>query len=228
MTSRLCLPGVVPDRLLDVQATYARQLVQGGARREDALARTQAEISGRLPTLLQVDPRLTVLRRVLDRALTSADSGELDGDEGCTWSCEEALLGPPVGRPHTIWGMMANYPQRRHDAASSVSPAPASPPEGYPRRNAQGCLKAPSSLAGPHDNLIYPNLSRQVDPEMELGVVIRSRARNPGLDSAMKAVAGYVGFCDAGARDVSALDNNRIDRAKGFDTFRGRANRWGG
>jgi 5-oxopent-3-ene-1,2,5-tricarboxylate decarboxylase/2-hydroxyhepta-2,4-diene-1,7-dioate isomerase len=35
----------------------------------------------------------------------------------------------------------------------------------------------------------------------------------------MKAVAGYVGFCDISARDIAALDDRRMDRGKGFDTF---------
>jgi 2-keto-4-pentenoate hydratase/2-oxohepta-3-ene-1,7-dioic acid hydratase in catechol pathway len=35
----------------------------------------------------------------------------------------------------------------------------------------------------------------------------------------MAAVAGYVAFVDVGARDVAELDNGRIDRGKGFDTF---------
>jgi 5-oxopent-3-ene-1,2,5-tricarboxylate decarboxylase/2-hydroxyhepta-2,4-diene-1,7-dioate isomerase len=35
----------------------------------------------------------------------------------------------------------------------------------------------------------------------------------------MDAVAGYVGFCDVGARDVSAVDGHRADRSKGFETF---------
>jgi 5-oxopent-3-ene-1,2,5-tricarboxylate decarboxylase/2-hydroxyhepta-2,4-diene-1,7-dioate isomerase len=62
-------------------------------------------------------------------------------------------------------------------------------------------------------------MSQRVDPEMELGVVIGRRSRQLTAESAMDAVAGYVGFCDIGARDVSELDNHRMDRGKGFDTF---------
>jgi 2-keto-4-pentenoate hydratase/2-oxohepta-3-ene-1,7-dioic acid hydratase in catechol pathway len=38
---RLCFPGVVPHRLVDVQATYARQLEVGGSHRDDAIARSR-------------------------------------------------------------------------------------------------------------------------------------------------------------------------------------------
>lgn len=224
---RLCFPDVIPDRLLDVRAAYARQLVRSGVHREDAVLRSQVEILGDLPALLQADPYLTAVRRVHDWAVAGVESGELGDGEGCTWSYEKEALGPPVGRPHTIWGMMANYPRGpRGDAATAPSapqlspaPQPSPAPQGGTRRNALGCLKAPGSLAGPYDNLHYPDLCQQVDPEMELAVVIgrRSRHLNPG--TAMNAVAGYVGFCDSGSRDVGALDNNRLGRAKGFDTF---------
>jgi hypothetical protein len=40
-----------------------------------------------------------------------------------------------------------------------------------------------------------------------------------GRETAMAAVAGYVAFVDIGARDVAELDNHRMDRGKGFDTF---------
>jgi len=230
---RLCFPDVVPDKLLDVRAAYARQLVQEGAHRDDALLHSQAEIQGDLPSLLQADPHLSVLRRVLDWALTGVASGELEEAEDCTWSYDKGSLGPPIGHPRTIWGMMANYPrQRPGDAASgpasAATPAPAAalasapapgPQGGGARRNALGCLKAAGSLAGPYDDLAFPDLSEQVDPEMELAVVIGRRSRNLNPDTAMNAVAGYVGFCDSGSRDVGALDNNRLGRAKGFDTF---------
>ncbi|MDX6356697.1 MAG: hypothetical protein QOF98_3600 [Streptomyces sp.] len=220
---RLCFPDVIPDKLLDVRAAYARQLVQSGTHRDYALLRSQAEIQGDLPSLLQADPYLSVVRRVLDGVLTGIDSGDLGDGEGCSWSYERELLGPPVGNPRTMWGMMANYPRKRRDTAPPASSAAAASgppkPQGDPRKNALGCLKAPGSLTGPYDELRYPDLCQQVDPEMELAVVIGRRSRHLNPDTAMDAVAGYVGFCDSGSRDVGALDNNRLGRAKGFDTF---------
>jgi 2-keto-4-pentenoate hydratase/2-oxohepta-3-ene-1,7-dioic acid hydratase in catechol pathway len=109
--------------------------------------------------------------------------------------------------------MSSNYPRERASAgAPSSGPADGPPP-------LSGYLKAVGSLAGPYDDLVYPAISERVAPEMELAVVIGRRSRGLDAGTAMDAVAGYVGFCDVGARDVSAADNGRADRSKGFETF---------
>jgi 2-keto-4-pentenoate hydratase/2-oxohepta-3-ene-1,7-dioic acid hydratase in catechol pathway len=203
---RLCFPGLVPDRLVDVQAAYACQLEKSGAHREDAIARSRRAIAPDLPDLLQADPGLTTVRQVFERA--GADGDSLPED--CTWSGDGAVLGPPVGRPATVWGMTGNYPRSRQVT-----------PEGRsePPRNATGFLKASGSLAGAYDDLRYPAISHQVEPELELAVVVGKRSHGLTVENAMDAVAGYVTFCDVSARDINELDNRRLDRGKGFDTF---------
>jgi 2-keto-4-pentenoate hydratase/2-oxohepta-3-ene-1,7-dioic acid hydratase in catechol pathway len=208
---RLCFPEVVPHHLIDIQAAFVRRLETGGVHRDDALARARLAIPGDLPALLQADPELAAVRRVFDWAVAHADTGELHED--CLWSDEPERLGPPIGRPQTIWCMLANYPRERSGAQ------PSGAARDRPKRGLQGCLKATGALAGPHDDLRYPAISEKVDPEMELAVVIGPRSRFLTPDTALQAVAGYVGFCDTGSRDVSELDNNRMDRAKGFDTY---------
>jgi 2-keto-4-pentenoate hydratase/2-oxohepta-3-ene-1,7-dioic acid hydratase in catechol pathway len=203
---RLCFPDISPGRLVDVQASYAWQLERRGAGRDDALERSQREIPSELPALLRADPALAVVRRVRDQV---ADGHGLP--DGCTWPASESLLGPPVGHPATIWDMSSNYPRQRMDAATQDRPEDPPPLSGY--------LKAAGSLAGPYDDLVYPAISDHVAPEMELAVVIGRRSRGLDTGTAMDAVAGYVGFCDVGARDVSAADGRRADRSKGFETF---------
>jgi 2-keto-4-pentenoate hydratase/2-oxohepta-3-ene-1,7-dioic acid hydratase in catechol pathway len=205
---RLCFPEIVQDRLIDVQAVYAHQLTRSGAYREDAIARSQREIASDLPALLQADPDLTLARKAHEHAVAAAELGDLPA--GCTWSAEQTELGPPIGRPRTVWGMSANYPRTR----SGPDPRTA---DGIP--NPAGFLKSVGSLAGPYDDVHYPAASQRVDPELELGVVIGRRARRLTAENAMDAVAGYVAFVDISARDIGEADNRRLDRAKGFDTF---------
>ncbi|MEV7289446.1 fumarylacetoacetate hydrolase family protein [Streptomyces sp. NPDC093252] len=207
---RLCFADVVPHQLIDLQAAFVRRAQSDGVHRDDALVRARLAVPGDLPTLLQADPQLGTVRRLFDWVVGQTGSGVLDAD--CLWSDDPARLGPPIGRPRTIWCMLANYPRRR-PAAAPVTEA------GPPRRGLQGCLKAPGAVAGPHDDLRHPAISEQVDPEMELAVVIGPRSRHLTGGEAMRAVAGYVGLCDTGSRDVSERDNNRMDRAKGFDTY---------
>ncbi|HWG25587.1 fumarylacetoacetate hydrolase family protein [Actinospica sp.] len=212
---RLCFPGAVPDALVDVRGVYARMLMlRDGLERDDAIVRTEHTIAADLPGLLRDDAGLGEVRRVHDWALERAQSGDLH--EGCTWSQAPELLGAPVGRPHTVWGMSGNYPREAADpaAAGSAQPErPAAPP------NQRGFLKAAGALAGPYDNIRYPSISHHVVPEIELAAVIGRRCHRLRREEAMSAVAGYVVLCDIGARDIGAMDNRALDRAKGFDTF---------
>ncbi|MCI3238918.1 fumarylacetoacetate hydrolase family protein [Streptomyces spinosisporus] len=204
---RLCFADVIPHQLIDLQAAYVRRLESKGVHRDDALARSARALSGDLRTLLRAEPTLDTARRLHDWAVAHSDTGVLD--EECLWDDRPRLLGSPVGTPTTVWCMLANYP-RGPRASGEAPPRP---------RGMQGCLKAPSAIVGPHDDLRHPAISQSVDPEMELAVVIGRRCRFLDTGNAMTAVAGYLGFCDVGSRDVSDLDNGRMDRGKGFDSY---------
>lgn len=79
-------------------------------------------------------------------------------------------------------------------------------------------LKPPSSIAGPGDDIVYPALSRRVDPEAELVVVIARPGRRVGAAEAMSIVGGYTCGNDVTARDLQKSDP-QWTRGKGFDTF---------
>ncbi|MFD6517668.1 fumarylacetoacetate hydrolase family protein [Rhodococcus sp. NPDC060176] len=206
---RLCFPELVNGAVVDVQAAYSSQLMAGGVHREDAVARAGRSIPSTLADALVDDPTLSLFRSVYDWSAAAALAGTLDLD--CCWSDQRYKIGSPVGRPSTIWGMTANYPRQHvteNDSASGIRPA-----------GMQGFLKAAGAVSGAHDDLIYPSISNRVAPEIELGVVIGRRSRHLTAEAAMASVAGYVLFVDTGARDISELDNNKMDRGKGFDTF---------
>jgi 2-keto-4-pentenoate hydratase/2-oxohepta-3-ene-1,7-dioic acid hydratase in catechol pathway len=212
---RLCFPDVIPDALLDLRGAYARMLVlRDGSDQADAVERAEHTIAADLPGLLRDDPELASVRELHAWAHERAERGDLH--EGCTWPHVPELLGPPIGRPHTVWGMSANY-LREEPGRAAAGSAPHDPPGAPP--NQRGFLKAPGALAGPHDEIRYPSISNHVVPEIELAAVIGRRSRRLRREDAMSAVAGYVVLCDIGARDIGALDNRALDRAKGFDTF---------
>ena len=79
-------------------------------------------------------------------------------------------------------------------------------------------LKPPSSLIRTGESIRLPAVSRQVEYEGEIGVVIRSRLRRAGLAEARGAIAGIVAANDVTARDLQKSDS-QWTRAKGFDTF---------
>ena len=79
-------------------------------------------------------------------------------------------------------------------------------------------LKPPSSLIRNGESIRLPAVSKHVEYEGEIGVVIGSRLRRASLAEARAAVAGIVAANDVTARDLQKSDS-QWTRAKGFDTF---------
>jgi 2-keto-4-pentenoate hydratase/2-oxohepta-3-ene-1,7-dioic acid hydratase in catechol pathway len=80
-------------------------------------------------------------------------------------------------------------------------------------------MKPPTALIGHDDEIVYPaHMSRRVDFEGELAVVIGREARMVSAEDAGKFIFGYTCFNDVTARDLQKTDK-QYARAKGFDTF---------
>jgi 2-keto-4-pentenoate hydratase/2-oxohepta-3-ene-1,7-dioic acid hydratase in catechol pathway len=79
-------------------------------------------------------------------------------------------------------------------------------------------LKPPSSVIGPDAAVVYPAISRRVDHEGELALVIGKRCRNLTEEEAMGVIFGYTVANDVTARDLQKSDG-QWTRGKGFDTF---------
>ncbi len=79
-------------------------------------------------------------------------------------------------------------------------------------------LKPPTAVIGTEDNIIYPEMSKRVDYEGELGVVIGKKASHVTEEQALDFVFGYTCFNDVTARDLQNKDG-QWTRGKGFDTF---------
>ncbi len=79
-------------------------------------------------------------------------------------------------------------------------------------------LKPPSALIGPGEPIILPDVSRRVEYEAEIGVVIGARLRQVDEAGAERGIGGYVCVNDVTCRDLQKTDG-QWGRAKGFDTF---------
>ena len=80
-------------------------------------------------------------------------------------------------------------------------------------------LKPPSAVIGPEEVIVYPGISKRVDYEGELAVVIGRRCRDLRPDEdPLGYVFGYTCLNDVTARDLQQADG-QWSRAKGFDTF---------
>ncbi|MEY4754783.1 MAG: hypothetical protein RJA44_2458, partial [Pseudomonadota bacterium] len=80
-------------------------------------------------------------------------------------------------------------------------------------------MKATTALNGPDDDVIIPRGAHKTDWEVELGVVIGSRARGVHVSDALQHVAGYVLVNDVSERAFQMERGGQWDKGKGCDTF---------
>ena len=78
-------------------------------------------------------------------------------------------------------------------------------------------LKPTTSLIGPGDSIVLPTWTEHVDHEVELAVVIKSRAKDVPVEEVDEVIHGYTVANDISARDIQKRDGQWA-RAKGFDT----------
>ena len=79
-------------------------------------------------------------------------------------------------------------------------------------------LKPNTSVIGPGDEIVRPEISERVEHEGELALVIGAVAKNVPEDEALKYVFGFTCANDVSARDIQIKDG-QWTRGKGFDTF---------
>ncbi|AHF97222.1 hypothetical protein DESACE_06115 [Desulfurella acetivorans A63] len=113
---------------------------------------------------------------------------------------------PPV-LPSKIIGIGLNY----NDHIQEMKDEKPSVPKMF--------IKPSSTVIGPNEPIIYPkHMSKRVDYEGELGVVIGKVCKNVSVDQAKDYIFGYTIINDVTARDLQSIDG-QWTRAKGFDTF---------
>ncbi|CAM4157665.1 Ureidoglycolate lyase [Bordetella tumbae] len=76
-----------------------------------------------------------------------------------------------------------------------------------------------SRASGANDPIVLPKGSVKTDWEVELGVVIGTKARYVTLEDALKHVAGYCVINDVSEREYQIERGGTWDKGKGCDTF---------
>jgi 2,4-didehydro-3-deoxy-L-rhamnonate hydrolase len=79
-------------------------------------------------------------------------------------------------------------------------------------------MKAPSSICGPNDDTVRPKHAEKLDWEVELAVVIGTRAQYVEESRALDYVAGYCVANDVSERAFQ-FQSSQWDKGKGCDTF---------
>jgi 2-keto-4-pentenoate hydratase/2-oxohepta-3-ene-1,7-dioic acid hydratase in catechol pathway len=119
----------------------------------------------------------------------------------------DARLGPPIGRPSKIVCVGLNY---RDHAVETNAEIPREPVI---------FSKATSSLAGPNDAVVIPRGGAKLDWEVELAVVIATRAAYVTREDAAASVAGYLVHNDYSERAFQLERGGQWVKGKSADTF---------
>ena len=116
-------------------------------------------------------------------------------------------LGSPVTEMSKFVAIGLNYADH---AAESGMPIPAEPIV---------FMKANTSLCGPNDNVEKPRGSTKLDWEVELAIIIGSRAKYVSEADALKYVAGYAVCNDVSERFFQIERLGQWTKGKSHDTF---------
>ncbi|KAA0892771.1 fumarylacetoacetate hydrolase family protein [Pusillimonas sp. ANT_WB101] len=76
-----------------------------------------------------------------------------------------------------------------------------------------------SRPSGANDPIVLPRTSTKTDWEVELGVIIGTKARYVSMDDALSYVAGYCVINDVSEREYQLERGGTWDKGKGCDTF---------
>ncbi len=118
----------------------------------------------------------------------------------------DVYLLPPV-KPTKIVAVGANYKNHAIEMGRSLPKEPLI------------FFKPPSAVVGPNDIIVYPKMSKRVDFEGELALIIKRETRLLDENDDVEGyVLGYTCFNDVTARDLQERDG-QLTRSKGFDTF---------
>jgi acylpyruvate hydrolase len=140
-------------------------------------------------------------------AATLARAADMFGSGGASLlPLAEARLGPPVPDPEKILCLGYNYAEHASESEIAVPVAP------------NIFAKFRNCLVGPTDEVVLPTVSKEIDYEGELAVVIGRRCRHVSAAVALSYLAGYTIMNDVTARDLQ-FRTTQYTAGKALDTF---------
>src|SRR6201997_1020245 len=116
-------------------------------------------------------------------------------------------IGPCVGKVGNFIAIGLNYSDHAAEAGMAIPTEPII------------FNKAVSCICGPNDDTMIPKGSTKLDWEIELGIVIGSRARYLSKKDAMDAVAGYCLANDVSERNFQIERLGQWTKGKSSETF---------
>lgn len=157
---------------------------------------TIRDLSGLVPDIGGVvlgETGLAMLRGIDPRALPAVPA--------------DTRLGPCVAGTGKVICIGLNYADHAAEAGMAVPPEPII------------FMKATSAICGPHDPILIPRGSEKTDWEVELAVIIGTRAKHVAPADALAHVAGYAVTNDVSERAFQTERSGQWTKGKSCDTF---------
>ena len=198
----VALGALSDDRVVNLHRAHAAALRHRDD--EDELAVADLRVPGNLLGFLRGgETSMAAARRALKFV---EDQGEMNRADGPCNPLADVDLLAPVQRPGKIVCVGLNY---RSHLAEIGEPAPEYPILFH---------KSATSLIGHQQAIVLPRVSRQVDYEGELAVVIGRRGKYISEREALSYVAGYSCANDVSAHDIE-FRTSQWTSGKMLDTF---------
>lgn len=135
------------------------------------------------------------------------EQGKPAKPKGHALPLEEIRFAPVVSKPSKIIALGLNYLDHAKESKGAIPKVPLL------------FAKFPNSLTGHKEPITWSvDISKKVDFEAELAVIIGKRIYRPQPDEVMEAVFGYACANDVSARDLQFSDGQWV-RGKSLDTF---------
>jgi 2-keto-4-pentenoate hydratase/2-oxohepta-3-ene-1,7-dioic acid hydratase in catechol pathway len=138
-----------------------------------------------------------------ETAHTLADSHPSPSD---VFLMQDIRLGPPIPDPDKIICLGLNYRSHAEEAGFAIPTVPIL------------FAKYRNALTGPTSPIILPAMSKEIDYEAELAVVMGKRCKDVAAGQALDHVAGYMALNDVSARDLQMRTGQWLS-GKTLDTF---------
>ena len=116
-------------------------------------------------------------------------------------------FGPCVAQIPKLVCIGLNYHDHAHETGNPIPKEPVI------------FMKATSSISGPNDDVILPKAATKGDWEVELGIVIGTKAQYVAEHDALKHVAGYCIVNDVSERAFQMERGGQWTKGKSCDTF---------
>lgn len=173
----------------------------------DSAARLGRVDGDRITDISDVPGVGTSLREILP-SLPSLKNAILEAD-GESHALADVVLEAPIDSPQKYLGIGMNYAKHAEEAALAGIAIPT---------NQLWFNKQVSCIGGPYDAIVKPDVSEELDYEIELGVVIGQRCRHVSVEDARSVIAGYLVTNDVSVRDWLQKRSPTFTLGKSFDT----------